>query len=90
VINEIQCLPGGPPIQGNHFVGGQYPGGLSGNGELVRSSTGPGSSTRSPRTSTEGARKVWALLAAGNPYAGGDFLAVGGNPLAKFAVFPVI
>jgi len=41
------------------------------------------------RTSTEGARKLWALLGAGNLYAGGDFLTVGGNPSAKFAVFPV-
>ena len=41
-------------------------------------------------TTTEGARKIWALLGAGNLYVGGDFTTVGGSPLAKFAVFPAL
>jgi hypothetical protein len=42
------------------------------------------------RTTTEGARKIWALHGAGNLYVGGDFTEVAGTPLAKFAVFPVL
>lgn len=37
---------------------------------------------------TEGARRVWALLGAGNLYVGGEFILVNDTPRTKFAVFP--